>query len=86
MVDPIILPDHHMCLFWGLEYHYHCDNIIVNKSTNMKNSFIVDTMESVESVVRDVLDILWFTPSSCTYSDNNLNTKLPLPNQNKREG
>ena len=59
LFEPRLLPDPPDSIFWGVECLDHCDNIVVNPSLDLKVSFIIYPMESVELAIRDVLVILW---------------------------
>ena len=86
MVDPRIPLDPRYCLFFGIQWCDHCDNIVINPFLDMKVYFIVDPMKSVELFVRDVLGLLLWLPSYLPFSNNNHNTKFPCSNQDPKRG
>ena len=86
LVDPRLLPYPPGSLFCSVKFHDHCDRIVVNLFLYLKVYSIIDPMGSVESYVRDVLDLLWWSPSSFPCSAKNCNTEVPCSNQHPREG
>ena len=55
-----------------------------NSSLDLNFSFVVDPMESLESFVIDVLNILWWTPYYLPCSAKNCNTKFSRSTQHQR--
>ena len=47
LVDSRVIMDPHGRLFWGVKFHDHCDNIVVNPFLDLKFSFTVYPMDSV---------------------------------------
>ena len=88
LFDSMILLDPPDSIFWGVKCHDHCDNIVVNTLLDLKFSFIVDPMGSIELAVRYVLDILWWPPSYFPCISNNRNTKFPqlVPDDTEHKG
>ena len=75
LVDLELLTYPRGSIFQGVKCSDYCDNSIVNPFMDLEFSFIIDPMDSVELDVRDVLDILWWLPSYCPCSTNNINTE-----------
>ena len=86
LVDPRLLPHPPDSLFWGVQFRYHCDKIVINTFLDLKMSLVIDPTKSVELAVRDVLGILLWPPSYFPCITNNHNTRLPCSNQHPREG
>ena len=68
-------------IFLSVKCCDHCDRIFINTLLDLKISFIVYPMESVDFSVRDVIDILWWSHYFCPYSANNHITELPCSNE-----
>ena len=77
LVEPRLPPDTTDSIFWGVTFRDFCDNIIFNPFLDLKFSFVVYTMESVEFSVRDVLDILSWPTYYLNFSTKNSNTEFP---------
>ena len=86
VVEHKIIPGPTDGIFWILKLCDFCDNNIVNTSLYLKFSYINNLMDSFESSVRDVLDLIFWPPSYCTCILNNRNTDLPRSNKHLWEG
>ena len=60
MVDPRLLLYTHECFIWGVEYHYHCHNIVIDSSLDIKIYFVVKPMDIFEAVVVNCFDLFWW--------------------------
>ena len=86
LVDPSLFPDSPDGIFGGVKRCGHFENIVFNTFLDIKVSFNIDTMDSVEFSARDDFDFLWLPPFYFLCSANNHNPKFPRSDSHPREG
>ena len=69
------------CLCSIMQGRHHCDNIVVHPPANSKVHLVVHAVQSVESVIRDILHFLWWPSLLCSCSTNTSHTKVLHPLQ-----
>ena len=69
-----LLPDMGNSLIRCVHCRDHCDNIVVHPSLNLEVVLIVDPIQGVEVLVKDIFVLFWWptSPGSCTTTDGNI--------------